>query len=60
MTTYYNYLIKKSKNVLPCYNKYISVNNDGKLFYTINLSDLMKEEYNLRESLQYKLYYQDK
>ena len=57
LTPYYNYLINESKKILPGYNRYISVNNDGKLFYTKNITGGMLKEYRLRESLQYKLYF---
>ena len=57
MTPYYNYLINESKNILPSYNRYVAVNNEGELFYTNNLSGPMLKEYNLRKSLQYKLYF---
>lgn len=57
MTPYYNYLVSESKNVLSCYNKYVYVDNQGKIGYTSLMSDDILSEYKLRESLQYKLYY---
>ena len=60
MTPYYNYLITESKKILPCYNKDVSVNNNGEIFYTSKLSGLMRKEYSLRENLQYHLYYAKK
>lgn len=57
MNSQYNYLIEKSKNILPCYNRYVSISKDGKLYYTANLTGEMLKEYQLRESFQYKMYY---
>ena len=57
MTPYYSYLINESKEILPCYNKYVSVDNNGKLYYTSKLSKKMLEEYKLRESVQYNIYF---
>ena len=59
LTPYYSYLINESKNILPAYNKYIIVNNEGKLFYPKDLDNDMLKEYNLRKNLQYKIYFSD-
>ena len=58
MNNYYSYLIEKSKNILPAFNHQIAVDNNGNIYYLDELNDEMKKEYNLRESMQYKLYYE--
>ena len=58
MNNYYNYLIDKSKDILPSYNKYVAQDLEGNIYNIDNLPDIMKKEYELRESIQYKLYYE--
>ncbi len=55
MNPYFSYLIEKSKAILPSYNKYVAIDNDGIIYDTRNLSDDMLKEYNLRNYLQYKI-----
>ena len=55
MNSYFNYLIDISKEVLPSYNRYVSMDKDGKLYNTNKLEDDMLEQYNIRNNYQYKV-----
>lgn len=58
MNNYYDYLINESKEILPSYNKYVAMDNEGNIYGTSELPDNMKKEYDLRNMVQYKLYYE--
>ena len=58
MNSYYNYLIEKSKSILPSYNRNVAVDCDGKIYDINKLPKDMKKEYDLRNSIQYHLYYE--
>ena len=58
MNSYYDYLINESKEILPSYNKYVAMDKEGNIYSISELPDNMKEEYDLRRSVQYKLYYE--
>ncbi|MBP5684264.1 MAG: LTA synthase family protein, partial [Bacilli bacterium] len=58
MNSYYNYLIEKSKSILPSYNRNVAVDCDGKIYDINKLPKDMKKEYDLRNSIQYNLYYE--
>ena len=56
LPSYYNYLVNESL-ILPSYNRYIAVNNEGKIFDTNKLDSKLLNIYKTREALQYKLYF---
>ncbi len=58
MNNYYDYLINESKEILPSYNKYVAVDREGNIYSTSELPNDMQKEYDLRGSVQYKLYYE--
>ena len=60
LSPYYNYLASESINILPAYNRYISIDKEENMYYSDKLKGKMKEEFELRNSLQYKLYYMEK
>ena len=43
-----------TRNIIGASNRYVSINQDGKLFYTNQLKDDMKDIYETRKKVQYK------
>ena len=46
--------VYNTRNTIGASNRYVSINQDGKLFYTSELKDEMKDVYELRKKVQYK------
>ena len=55
LSDYYKWLYSTKDNI-GASNRYISINQDGEIFYTNKLEGKMKEINDLRESIQYKLF----
>ena len=55
LSPFYKWLYS-TKEVLPSSNFVVSQDNDGKLYFTLDLKDKMKEMYELREKVQYMLF----
>ena len=55
LSDYYKWLYS-TKDTIGASNRYISINQDGEIFYTNKLEGKMKEINDLRESIQYKLF----
>ena len=52
ISEYYLYLLN-TKKTLPTFNRYISIDNNGKLFYINELPKNILETYNMRNNVQY-------
>ena len=55
ISNYYKYLYN-SRNSLPSYNHYVSIDKEGNIYNTNNLPDELKEQYNERRNIEYKLF----
>ena len=55
VSSYYRWLYS-TKDVLPSSNYVVSQDNDGKIYYTLNLDGKMKELFDLRNKIQYMLF----
>lgn len=54
-TDYYRWL-DSTKNILPASNRYISLDREGKMYYTKDLKNEMKDMYDLKDKMQYKYF----
>lgn len=54
-TDYYRWL-NSTKDILTASNRYISLDKNGNRYYTDELKDKMKEIYNLKNNMQYRLF----
>lgn len=52
LSTYYKWLYK-TKNVIPCYNKYIFLDPTNKIYYFNELNEEMRKIYTNRKNIQY-------
>ena len=52
LSNYYKWLYQ-TRNIIPCYNKYIFMNSKNTLYYYNELPDDMKEIYTKRRNIQY-------
>ena len=48
--------IYSTRNIIGAFNRYVSVDQNGKIYYTRNLSKKMQELYDIREAIQYKYF----
>ena len=55
LSSYYKWL-NSTKNIIGASNRYVTVDQKGKIYYTKNLKGKMKKIYNLRENFQYKYF----
>lgn len=55
LSDYYRWLYS-TKETIGASNKYVSVNQDGEIFYTNKLEGKMKEVNDFRETVQYRLF----
>ena len=55
VSPYYEWLYS-TRNITGAFNRYVSINQDGKISYTRNLNDEMQELYDLRQMIQYKYF----
>ena len=55
LSPFYRWLYT-TKEVLPSSNYVVTQDNSGKIYYTLGLTDKMKEVYDLREKMQYMLF----
>lgn len=56
LSPYYKYL-NDTRNILPAFNRYITIAASGDLQYTHSISKDLLDVYNLRKNLQYKLFF---
>ena len=55
LSSYYKWLYNY-KNTLPSSNFVVAQDNNGKIYYTLNLKDEMKNAYEMRRKIQYMLF----
>ena len=55
LSNYYKWL-NGTKNIIGASNRYVTIDQKGKIYYTKNLKGNMKKIYNLRENFQYKYF----
>ncbi len=55
ISNYYKYLYN-SRNYLPSYNHYVSIDKEGNIYNTNNLSEELKKQYDERRNIEYKLF----
>lgn len=55
ISNYYKWLYS-TRNTTAAFNRYISVDQEGNLYYTRNLNKKMQELYDLRRAVQYKYF----
>lgn len=55
LSPYYRWLYE-TKDVLPSSNYVVSQDKNGKIYYTLDLNEEMKEMYNLRKEMQFMLF----
>lgn len=48
--------IYSTRNITGAFNRYVSVDPNGKIYYTRNLNKKMQELYDIREAIQYKYF----
>lgn len=58
LSNYYKWLYQ-TRNVIPCYNKYIFMDSKNMLYYYDELPEDMKEIYKKREDIQYYFNFSD-
>ena len=54
-SSYYNWLYS-TKDILPSYNRYIAVDKMGHIYRTNDLDDRLKDIYELRNLMMYKMH----
>lgn len=57
LSSYYKYL-NTSREILPTFNRFISIDKFGNIEYTNQVSEKLLNVYNLRNDLQYKLFFE--
>ena len=55
VSNYYKWLYS-TRNTIAAYNRYISINQNGDIYFTNSLSGDMKELYDLRKKVQYRYF----